>query len=530
MTSFLMATCNDFPTRHPREFVTCTICSKLYQDPRVLPCSHTFCIQCIRKSVENGIFKCPREDDTTIDGNDITSLPTSQTVKDNLEFMLRVNLISEYGSNHECKNCDENQAIFWCEKCAQYYCESCCNTIHSNRALQSHSVILSTERMSPICSEHDDNFRYWCTQCKVLICRDCILFQHKDHSYSSLNDEVSIARRRFQETMQRLNQIETRSAAFLRTTREVLNDQCELAQQEERRIEQTFAELRQLLEERKRAMIQQLKDQALETKNRLHNQQAVLDQRLNLITLQQVSIQKMRDSNDLMRILDFDTKFHQNYSNFDEQNTEINEGYTIKRYLFKRDDRDIEQISNIISKLGYTTTTALVVRDESVTIRTLPLDILRPDVNTRAPRADPGAGGERNIARGYRFKLKRTLRLQAVRVYFDQIAQITCFITNDVGLIIQNSTITSTEATMRWLSIPMECDLPNNYSILVVTSSNSGLCTCRNGDNRLQVINDDCSVESIYTHAVAQVTNGPRILLYNSNTAIYMMLDTVDGQ
>jgi hypothetical protein len=344
-----------------------------------------------------------------------------------------------------------------------------------------------------------------------------------------LKDAVPIAKSEFQETMQKSNQIEKKLEVFLTTTKEVIDDQRELADREERNIEETFAKLHQLLEERKRTMIQQLKDQVLQTKNLLDNQQAVIDQRLSLTTLQQLCIQKMLDSNDSIRILDFYSNFYQNYNNFDEQYTEINEGYTIKTYLFKKDERDIEQISNIISRLGYTTATVRVVKDDNVTTKTSPLDILGQCINTRSSR-EFNFSGENNIARGYKFRLRKTLRLQSVRVYSNQIGQITCFIANDTGVIIQNSTINSTEPIMKCLSIPIECDLRDHYSVFVVTSANNGLYTCKNGDNHHRTVNENCSVESIYTHPVAQVTIGSRILLYNSNTAVYMMLDIVDSQ
>jgi hypothetical protein len=344
-----------------------------------------------------------------------------------------------------------------------------------------------------------------------------------------LKDAVPIAKSEFQETMQKSNQIEKKLEVFLTTTKEVIDDQRELADREERNIEETFAKLHQLLEERKRTMIQQLKDQVLQTKNLLDNQQAVIDQRLSLTTLQQLCIQKMLDSNDSIRILDFYSNFYQNYNNFDEQYTEINEGYTIKTYLFKKDERDIEQISNIISRLGYTTATVRVVKDDNVTTKTSPLDILGQCINTRSSR-EFNFSGENNIARGYKFRLTKTLRLQSVRIYSNQIGQITCFIANDTGVIIQNSTINSTEPIMKCLSIPIECDIRNHYSVFVVTSANNGLYICKKGDDRPHTVNKDCSVESMYTHAVAQVTIGSKIFLYKSNTAVHILLDIVDCQ
>ncbi len=42
------------------ESLTCPICLDLFDDPRLLPCSHTFCCKCLRSTISNPSFvKCP---------------------------------------------------------------------------------------------------------------------------------------------------------------------------------------------------------------------------------------------------------------------------------------------------------------------------------------------------------------------------------------------------------------------------------------------------------------------------------------
>ncbi|XP_070555088.1 tripartite motif-containing protein 2-like [Ptychodera flava] len=41
-------------------FLTCTVCTKIFRNAKILPCVHTFCEQCLRKIVEeNGELTCP---------------------------------------------------------------------------------------------------------------------------------------------------------------------------------------------------------------------------------------------------------------------------------------------------------------------------------------------------------------------------------------------------------------------------------------------------------------------------------------
>ena len=70
------------------ELVTCVICRDLFDDPRLLPCSHTFCRKCIEDcaSASEGRFSCPLRDDCTVTANQINSLPANRHVRDFVEF------------------------------------------------------------------------------------------------------------------------------------------------------------------------------------------------------------------------------------------------------------------------------------------------------------------------------------------------------------------------------------------------------------------------------------------------------------
>lgn len=38
----------------------CPLCNHEYKDPRVLPCTHTFCLNCIRTKIDNHQVTCPK--------------------------------------------------------------------------------------------------------------------------------------------------------------------------------------------------------------------------------------------------------------------------------------------------------------------------------------------------------------------------------------------------------------------------------------------------------------------------------------
>ena len=72
-----------------QNLISCAICLEHFDDPRCLPCSHTYCLQCIQKiaSSNKGQFECPLRDGTIIDQSCINSLPLNRVVRDIVELL-----------------------------------------------------------------------------------------------------------------------------------------------------------------------------------------------------------------------------------------------------------------------------------------------------------------------------------------------------------------------------------------------------------------------------------------------------------
>ena len=157
---------------------------------------------------------------------------------------------------------------------------------------------------------------------KSLVCRDCLLFKHKDHTFLPLKEAASEAKTKFQETVQEIDEIKRNLTTFSETTKGIINQQREIAHQQKQDIEQTFADLQRMLEERKRTIIKQLEDNELQTMNILDQQQNTIDQHLNLTIVQELCIKKMLDSNDPLQILKFKSTLSHNYKDFIEQYNE----------------------------------------------------------------------------------------------------------------------------------------------------------------------------------------------------------------
>ena len=187
--------------------IVCGVCSKPYNDPRILPCLHSFCQQCLHHEIEKSgcqqVFKCP-----TCDCERSTSILVggASVLPQNLHLGFEVQVagyMSKIASNSEvcCDPCIDGRsgpAEVFCCTCYQFMC-----TFYKHHPeLSKHNMVgLDQEgakqlqtTMKPrdhYCSQpnHQDNkLNFYCETCKLLVCRNCTTVAHKDHGVS----EVSI--------------------------------------------------------------------------------------------------------------------------------------------------------------------------------------------------------------------------------------------------------------------------------------------------------------------------------------------------
>ena len=76
--------------------ITCPVCLRHFDQPRMLPCSHTFCFQCLQQMAtqNNGLFECPRRDGVTVQGNEINTLPANKVVLDLVQLIGRYTIVT----------------------------------------------------------------------------------------------------------------------------------------------------------------------------------------------------------------------------------------------------------------------------------------------------------------------------------------------------------------------------------------------------------------------------------------------------
>ena len=274
----------------------CGVCSKPYNDPRILPCLHSFCQQCLHHEIEisgsQQVFKCPTcERSMSIPVGGASGLPQNL----HLGFEVEVaGYMSKIVSNSEvcCEECIDGSsgpAVVFCCTCCQFMCTFCHEYHKRNRKLSKHDIVgldmdgakhvQSTMKPSEYyCSQpnHEDNkLNFYCETCNLMVCRDCIAVAHKDHGVSELYTVAEVHRGDMRGTLQSVH--DTLAGAI--DANEKTMKQVETTKQEaELAIKNAFQQLYETLEERKKALLSELENIALTQTTSLTLQKEQLEQ------------------------------------------------------------------------------------------------------------------------------------------------------------------------------------------------------------------------------------------------------------
>lgn len=182
--------------------LTCSLCSKTFRKPKILPCFHLFCCECLEKhalsSERDGKFSCP-ECETEVDipdGRRFDDLPTS------LDHCRLLNYLairqSEEGDELRCSKCDLNKGpeIYYFFEGGNFLCGDCLlNTIiKGHRATvvkdfqnEDYETMLNPK---PFCTAkyHERKLiEFYCRSCNTCICQWCVSTDHQNHKIDLLD-------------------------------------------------------------------------------------------------------------------------------------------------------------------------------------------------------------------------------------------------------------------------------------------------------------------------------------------------------
>ena len=184
-----------------RELLECSICTEIFNDPRQLPCIHTFCLKCLEnlennKNIDENLVcpLCRTNYESPVEG--VGGFPRNffiEKVKDAVTISSSKCDICEMKDSDTDASCE----LFYCIECKQRICGNCCKSSHNKYALfKNHQLVdmsnegnyskLVRKLDQNMCEDHESEIiKMFCSECKMAICAKCYIEGHKDHTCSS---------------------------------------------------------------------------------------------------------------------------------------------------------------------------------------------------------------------------------------------------------------------------------------------------------------------------------------------------------
>ena len=211
------------------EEITCSICGDLFTDPKTIPCLHTFCKQCIEKSIESNkkiasMVCCPLCR-APLPRDDVSSVPTNFTINRLVEIFGKRKEAGKSSALREikCSTCEDGlPAVAWCIECENSLCRQCNDAHQRMKPFKSHKTVaveeffknpkllLSTPEKPEACKSHSKQaLDLYCKTCSSLICRDCTLKDHprETHDFDFIDDVVDEEREKIKQATAPLKQL-----------------------------------------------------------------------------------------------------------------------------------------------------------------------------------------------------------------------------------------------------------------------------------------------------------------------------------
>ena len=174
------------------DFLKCPVCQDDLKAPKILPCLHSFCFECLKNSlaqsnIGNGqSFLCPLcKLECTVPARGVAAMKTNIFAVTLQEYIERRSL----ASGQVCEGCDSGaRAKRKCLECNDWLCSQCCHMHKKVRMTSDHQLVsasdlqtgkydqLIKDTFEPLyCSIHGEPLKLYCTDnyCRAPICTVC---------------------------------------------------------------------------------------------------------------------------------------------------------------------------------------------------------------------------------------------------------------------------------------------------------------------------------------------------------------------
>ena len=400
--------------------VSCSVCMCTFNDPKQLPCLHSFCLNCLngiqRTSGLHGKITCPecrRQFQIPGNGNP-RELPTNVRINSLLDVLA----IKECSTaNVKCGNCDKRSAqTLYCFQCCSFWCEQCIlghniirtNKEHKTLALkhfqdQDFEAVLKRPAFCQKKHHEKEELKFFCKGCKVAICNTCAVTLHEGHGKIPLQEATDARKIQINSVISSLKDkmVEKRKEVkkFLQKSMEVQAQVADVKSQVQTNVNKMIA----IIEARKQEVYEAVDNQAKKSLETLSQKKGEVENHVKMIESAIEQTESLMKRNFSTEILGFNETFDKILQ---EQGTQENrDTECLPRFRFTKSEKLInvlnsEGIGNVKTVFSATKlqqsgkeSSKVIARTKGVNVRDSPLEA---QVQTKRyiPVLSFGQGGE----------------------------------------------------------------------------------------------------------------------------------------
>ncbi|CAH3151955.1 unnamed protein product [Porites lobata] len=209
--------------RNLQKEAECPLCLETVNNPKTLPCLHSFCLECLDKHA--GFVR--RQLQTTItcpvcqtsfqipEGDSFKNLPTSY----HLNRLVDVLALKDGGAQaQKCGSCDENNtASSYCFVCQNFLCTPCFEAHQRLKATRGHRNVVIEKLQAQdledlihrpvMCSQqyHENQpLEFYCEECKVPICHKCSVVSHNRHTMTDTQKAAQVQKMQMKDALEKV--------------------------------------------------------------------------------------------------------------------------------------------------------------------------------------------------------------------------------------------------------------------------------------------------------------------------------------
>ena len=209
--------------RNLQKEAECPLCLETVNNPKTLPCLHSFCLECLDKHAGfarrqlQATIKCPvcQTSFQIPEGDSFKNLPTSY----HLNQLVDVLALKDSGAQaQKCGSCDENNtASSYCFVCQNFLCTACFEAHQRLKATRGHrNVVIEKLQAQDVedlihrpvmCSQqyHENQpLEFYCEECKVLICHKCSVVSHNRHTMTDTQKAAQVQKMQMMDALEKV--------------------------------------------------------------------------------------------------------------------------------------------------------------------------------------------------------------------------------------------------------------------------------------------------------------------------------------